>query len=123
MSSRAASGRKLPPFGKDLARKRLSGAPINLYVCTGRTAWDIARARTNNRADILVLPPGDDPHAYRWPVRGLDVLLCWPDGDYAGICRFAELLIQSGARKVVAPWAEDKDGYLSFYPLVQRRTA
>lgn len=124
MSARAATGRKLPPYAKDLAKKRLTGASINLYVCAGRTAWDVARARANNHADVLVLPPGEDPYKYTWPVRGLDVLLSWPDGDYASLCRFADLLIQSGARKVIAPWAEDKDGVLSFYPLTQaRRTA
>jgi len=123
MISRAATGRKLPPYGKDLAKKRLSGACINLFVCCGKQGWDYARRRVRNNTDALVLPHGEDPKKYKWPVRGLDVLLCWPDGDYASIYGFAEFLIQQGAKKVVAPWLEDKDGFLSFYPAKHRGAA
>src|SRR3989344_4133114 len=107
--------RKLPPFGRDVEWKRRMGFPINLFIFCGTGAWERAQQRIDYyKGDALILPPGEAPERYKWPVKNLDVLMIWPDGDYTSICRFAEILVKQGANKVIAPWIEDKDGYLSF---------
>jgi hypothetical protein len=51
-------------------------------VFAGPNAWPIARiaART-----ARVLPEGDDPVAYRWPVGGRSVALAWSRGALADV--------------------------------------
>ena len=50
----------------------------------------------------MVLPAGDDPAAYTWPVSGLDVLLVeWGDYDTDYLERSALALLRSGANLVL----------------------
>ena len=50
----------------------------------------------------MVLPAGDDPAAYTWPVSGLDVLLVeWGDYDTDYLEQVALMLLRSGAEIIV----------------------
>ena len=52
----------------------------------------------------MVLPEGDDPTSYQWPVHGLEIMLIWPDVPRESILDFGKHLIRSGAELVVAPF-------------------
>lgn len=87
--------RPLPPYG----RKYLSENPANgPWIACGRGAWDYA---TLKPFPIMVLPDGEDPAAYRWPVFDQDVLLIEVGiYDTEQLERIAQVLLESGARMV-----------------------
>lgn len=62
----AGARKKLPPYAKQLK----AGAGETLWVCTGTEAWARAKSTTWMNGKKVVLPPGDDPSAYRWDVAG-----------------------------------------------------
>jgi hypothetical protein len=57
-------GRTWPPY----AREVLAG-PRNVYLYTGKDAWQRARARRERHGpgSALLLPPDSDANAFRWP--------------------------------------------------------
>ena len=81
-------------------------------------AWTAGktRARLVGRNSVLVLPPGDDFTAYRWPVQGVPLLVIWPDGSLAQVRAFTEYLIRCGSPHVVAPHDDDPEGCLFARP-------
>ena len=97
---------KLPPYGKAVAQN-----PQNVFVYSGADAWVAgeARARFVGRNAVLVLPSGEDFHAYHWPVQGVPLLLVWPDGDIAEVRDFARHLVCCGSPHVVAPHKQDPE--------------
>lgn len=108
---------RLPPYAKQLKR-----SDTNLYICCGKDGWKFAQFRREYYGcPAIVLPNLEDPARYKWPVAGREVVVRWPDGDYASISRFCELLVRSGARLVVAPFEDDENGFLTFRP--ERREA
>lgn len=94
--------RRLPPYGAALARDLMAGrVPWNdarIYV--GADAWDRAKRHTAS-APRLLLPPGDSPDHYRWPVEGCQVWVI-AAGTVADstLLRLAELLLDAGAEVV-----------------------
>jgi hypothetical protein len=106
------SKRKFPPYGKRLAEKL--HPDVNLIIYAGCNGWTLARARAAVGLDVLLLPPGEDPNAYIWPVRRLHLALIWPDGVFEEVRAFGELLIRQGAARVTAI---DRDGTVVFRPL------
>ncbi|WP_341327484.1 hypothetical protein [Methylotuvimicrobium sp. KM2] len=92
---------KKPPYSRDIARFKHSD---EIIVCTGSNAWQAARRETwQPRTSKIVLPFGDDPAAYRWPVSGRYVQ-CWTCGtpeDDETILRLTRVLLESGAIKVL----------------------
>lgn len=87
---------KPPPYGKSVT------ASSNLFIFAGPDAWD--RAKLRKKGNAMVLPEGDEPAAYRWPVYGLEVMLIWPGASRMSVLEFGEHLILSGAELVVAPF-------------------
>ncbi len=89
--------KRLPPYGREyLAKKPSSGA----WVIVGSDAWLYVEWKS---FPVMVLPPGDDPAAYHWPVAGEDVILMQHgDADEADVERTILELLRSGARLVVA---------------------
>ncbi len=107
---------KLPPFGKAVAEKLRRGAWTNIFVFAGAGGWDRAKGRDYSGGDVLLLPSGDDPARYKWPVSGQALMLVWLDGTKAEIFNFGEVLIKSGAKLVCAPTTHDDEGAIFFKP-------
>jgi len=81
---------KYPPYGKRIG----SATEIRIYM--GPDAWKSARIRHSYVPDALVLPDGEAPSAYKWPVAGCDVLV-FSDDDIDKIPELARILLESGA--------------------------
>lgn len=66
----AINSAKLPPYGREVVAAIAENRSPSVLVCAGPFAWERARARRNALGDgcVLLLPPGDDPEAYYWPV-------------------------------------------------------
>ena len=96
----------LPPYGKHAT------ADSNLFIFAGPNAWDKAKQRKKGNA--MVLPEGNEPASFRWPVHGLEIMLVWEDATREAVLEFGEYLIRSGASLVVAPFEGEPDGGFSF---------
>jgi hypothetical protein len=61
----ARAGRRWAPYAREV-----QAAPRNVYLFTGADAWARARARREARGpgSTLLLPAGDEPGLYRWPI-------------------------------------------------------
>ena len=101
-SSRA----RLAPYGKTVS------ASSNLHIFAGPDAWD--RAQQRKKGNALVLPDGDDPASYKWPIHGLEAMLIWPGASRESVIDFGEILIRSGASLVVSPFEGEPDGGFFF---------
>ncbi len=76
-----------------------------------------------------MLPPGDSPDAYQWPVDGLEIMLIWLDGTpdqprqdltRDQLIEFGSVLVQNGAKLVVAPCpGKDVEGFMFFRPATE----
>jgi len=91
---------KLPPFGKQLTERQ--PPPFLVFVCVGAGAWDAAKAR-NQRDDALalVLPAGDSPGAYTWPVLGCLCVVEWQQPAQGQmIVELVKALLMAGAESV-----------------------
>ena len=92
---------KPAPYSHQL---RASGE-IRIYF--GSRAWNNARIRNSYCADALVLPDDKAPE-YRWPVRGMDVLVIQAGtADLKPIPELAHVLITTGANIVRVVYGED----------------
>jgi hypothetical protein len=99
LSLQAAARRqlRLPPFAHDV----VADPARAVWVSAGPGAWARARRWRSEKEPGLVLPPGEDPGAYQWPVHGLNVALIatdMPEDDVAQIL----LALQRGGAVVVA---------------------
>lgn len=73
--------RKFPPFAKRLRH----GTGLTLWVCIGSHAWDRCKSATWMPGCKTLLPPGDDPTAYRWDfARTFDDVVLLEDGTGIG---------------------------------------
>ena len=85
---------KMPPFAKRHAAANFAD-PLVIYC--GFPSLTVAK----NCGNGLALPGGDNPAAFRWPVRTRTALICEVGRpDDAGIASLAEALIASGAARV-----------------------
>ena len=97
---------KLPPYGKHVT------AASNLFIFAGQNAWD--RTKQRKKGNAMVLPEGDEPMSYQWPVSGQQITLIWPDASRKAVLGFGEYLIHSGADLVVAPFPGEPAGGFFF---------
>ena len=87
--------RRLPPFGKRYLEQKPSTGP---WVAIGHDAWDFANRKP---FPVMVLPLGDNPNEYAWPVKGKGVLLVESGAsDTDTLERVALALLRSGAEFV-----------------------
>ena len=93
---------KMAPYGNSVS------AASNLFIFAGPDAWE--RAQQRKPGNAMVLPKGDQPKAYKWPINGLKVMLIWKDSTRESVIDFGEHLIQSGAELVVAPFEGEPSG-------------
>lgn len=95
--------RKLPPFGKLLVdRQNSNNPPWLVAVCVGGDAWNSAKSR-NQRGDSvgLVLPAGENPCGFVWPVNGCLVVIEWSHGPSAEhVVELARALLRAGVESV-----------------------
>jgi hypothetical protein len=108
------SGRRLPPFGREVAAilrqpdqlAQHSGCTrerATVWIATGFTAWDWHDERPRHL--IIVLPAGADPAAFDWRfLRGHDpILLVGAEAENVGRRReIARALLRDGVRRVLA---------------------
>lgn len=85
---------KLPPFGREIR-----GRARNLWVFAGVGAWDCARSW--GPGERLVLPDGEEPSTFHWPVSGAGITVRAPGLTAVQIERLAAILIGKGAALVV----------------------
>lgn len=97
---------KLPPYGKHIT------AASNLFIFAGQNAWD--RAKQRKKGNAMILPDGDKPRDYRWPVSGQQITLIWPDASREAVRDFGKCLIQSGAELVAIPYPGESAGGFFF---------
>jgi hypothetical protein len=84
---------KYPPYAK---QARPNGGEIRVYV--GSLAWKHAKIRNSYCGDALVMPGGDAPESFNWPVHGADVLVLQAGNlDLSVIPRLANVLAHAGA--------------------------
>lgn len=93
---------RLAPYARSVFGLLREGKTPNVYLFAGSDAWNQAghRHRTHGDGSVLVLPPGDDPGTYRWPV--LDALVAIPDDcDGAHFRGLVRCLLVMGCRCIV----------------------
>lgn len=90
--------KKLPPFGKQLKRKMLSGYRplngVNIY-----TSWDMGKVIPHG----MTFPPESNPQDYDWSfLAGQEISLINTGGyaDYKTLKELAILLVKSGVKSV-----------------------
>ena len=85
----------LPPYG----RRFVNGVPSSGFrVFIGPSAWSRAK---RTAIPAMVLPEGNDPAQYHWPVAGGDVIVIEYDCyDTDRLERTEQVLLESGARMV-----------------------
>ena len=115
--------KRLAPYGKLSVDRQCFNNPAWLtVVCVGGDAWNSAKAR-NSRGDSvgLVLPPGEHPAGFTWPVNHCLVVVEWTQpAPEQLIVELAKALLIAGAESVTVwprwedysnphlEWPEDK---------------
>ena len=102
--------RQLPPYGRQhLECRGSSGA----WVAIGSGAWAFAPTKP---FPVMVLPPGDDPARYAWPVARQPVLLLEMGSfNTAYLERVCRVLLEAGAS-----WVQPiREAQLPGYPPVR----
>ena len=84
---------KLPPFGK-----QVSDSVRELWVYVGTAAWRLKAESCRSRPGKVLLPPGELPSAYRWPVSGREALIVvLGDIDDTVLLQMAHECLRQGA--------------------------
>ncbi len=99
-----ALGRKLPPFGREVAEVIAAGRIPNCFVYAGPNAWARAKRRREQlgAGSAMVLPPGADPAEFRWPRLSGGVVVDARDLEYAAAVALARALASAGTAPVHA---------------------
>lgn len=102
LAATTTTSNRMPPYGKDVAAAVAAGRAVNVYVYAGPNAWQRARDRlaSHGPASAMVLPPGDDPAAYRWPRIPGGVLVDARDIDRQTALRIATCIVSCGTGMV-----------------------
>lgn len=115
--SKSTQSRRLAPYARHLDQSRRS-----IAILTGSNAWERAESRTWFDGCKLVLPLGDDPASYRWPVAGRDCILFGfgtPE-PRERLIALSVALVQAGAAFVIWGTAETPS---PLFPGLQARRA
>lgn len=115
---------KLPPFAAQQRHKKPSNG---IWVYAGRAAWDRSRGDLDKTSRLsTLLPLGEDPTAYRWPVAGDEVVIVHTGGEIAERLRaLGVTLVKQGALRVAIVDTEDPPalGTLPVFVRPVRRSA
>lgn len=76
------AGRRLPPFGREVAEALNRGERANVFLFAGQLNWQRAQRRraSHGLGSALVLPQGAQPWEFLWP-RVKELTVSWPDVD------------------------------------------
>lgn len=92
----------------------------DVIVCTGSDGWGRAKSQTWALSSVkLVLPFGNDPSIYKWPVMGREVSIFEigdPEPDET-IYKLAQRLLMSRARLVL--WVRQQGPIIKFNPVTE----
>jgi hypothetical protein len=92
----------LPPYGRELAQVLSSNKrPKNdIYLFLGKDAWLKAKDFQKSQF-VLVLPEGDQPISYKWPVHHC-FILCFETSTQPiqVLKQLVQVLLEAGAVKV-----------------------
>lgn len=116
MTAAPAAGRRLPPYARELIDARRGdlrryvgtspdGRHPTLFLLAGADCWPVAR-QWHGRRLLVLLPPGDQPEAYRWEcLRDADPVLLWRCGELDGdtLQRLLVAAMRGGVRRVFDP--------------------
>ncbi|WP_305908485.1 hypothetical protein Q9L42_010470 [Methylomarinum sp. Ch1-1] len=97
--------KKFTPYGAMLAaRQQFNNPPDIVVVCVGQNGWAAAKswnAQQGSDALALVLPPGEPPERFRWPVSNCFCLVEWSSGPGRDlIIKLVEVLLSGEALSV-----------------------
>ncbi len=97
--SKLSPKRHLPPYAAQQRHKKPSNG---IWVYAGRSAWDRARGDLDKTSRLVtILPMGDDPMVYRWPVAGDEAVVVHTGGETAERLRaLGVTLVKQGALRV-----------------------
>lgn len=104
--------RRLPPFGRSLYVVLNAGRrPVNSVYCfIGTEGWGKADFFSKQQP-VLLLPSGNDPADYHWPVMGLDCLVARVgETTKREVLLLMRELLAAGARRLVVILVEDLFG-------------
>lgn len=101
---------RLPPYGREVAAAVASGQRVNVYVISGIAAWDRARKRHADKqpGNVMLLPPGEDPTAYRWPAVPNGVFLHSVGEPRQRVFDLARAIVSCGTPMVFAIFGDDE---------------
>jgi hypothetical protein len=101
LESRAS---KLPPYGREVADAVHTGKNPNVYVFAGADAWKRASNRRDARGpgETMLLPPGEDPTAYRWPAVPGGVLIVAIGQSRQVAFNLAQVVVSDGTPRALA---------------------
>ena len=95
---------RLPPYARQAAIH--PDKLLGYWIYTGTDAWHKAKQwNTPENADVpgLVLPEGESPESFRWPVKGRNTLIYRTSPIDAEIqMSLARELLRAGASSVIA---------------------
>lgn len=84
---------KAPPY-----TKHLDLDDPEVWVAIGEGAWTFAKRNRN----CLVLPPGEQPERFRWPVRDREVVIWQTTAGQALLRRTAQAIVGYAPKSVDA---------------------
>ena len=80
----------------------------NLWIFSGPRAWTLARWRVGRGLPVLVLPPGQDPSEFQWPVLGTEITVVDSGSTESVLEALAHKLLASGALLVCVSYGKPR---------------
>jgi len=95
---------RLPPFGREVMSELAQGRLLNVYVFAGSAAWDQTKKwrAGHGVGSAMLLPPGDDPANYSWPVVRTGLLVVATGQSRAFAFNLARTIVSCGTTMVYA---------------------
>lgn len=118
---------KLPPYGNAIAtRLRFRNPPLHVVVCVGLDVWRRAKQWNGCPNDVcaVVLPDGNDPCLYAWPVLDQLVVIeaaIGPTDDY--LRNLAAVLLAYGADTVTVTSLDGTNRFRQFVAAEKQENA
>jgi hypothetical protein len=123
----AGAMKKLPPHGKPIDRRlRFRNDPLHVVVCVGLDCWERAKEWNTcpNDCPAMVLPDGDSPGGYTWPVSHQLVVVdvaCGPSDEQ--VRELAVVLIHHGAESVTVVSRDGLNAFRQYIPCTDEAAA
>lgn len=108
--------RRLPPHGKAVASALgWSNSPGSVLVTVGADCWRRARNAAAWRDTVMVLPDGEEPLVFAWPVNGLVVVVeVGPGPADEALVELVQALLRDGAVLVAVARVDWRGGVVVY---------